>query len=71
MNDLDLALWNVKKCASVEKHCAALLAELQRLYTAAGEPIPATIRPSWDYVIPDDQYVQTVSYEVLHEEPKP
>jgi hypothetical protein len=38
--DLDLAFFNLIACAGVHKSCAALLAELRRLYAAAGEPIP-------------------------------
>ena len=41
---IEKAIWNVVQCANVGKDCAALLAELVRLYEKAGEPLPAALK---------------------------
>lgn len=64
-SQLSLALYHVVRCASTGKACGALLDELRRLYTAAGEPIPDAIRPATTYTLFDDGYTIVPSEELL------
>ena len=66
--DLDLALYHVVRCAADGKPCAALLAELRRLYAAAGEPLPNPIRPPVLYELLDDGYTIIPGFALIHEE---
>jgi hypothetical protein len=65
--DLDLALYHVVRCAADGKPCAALLAELRRLYAAAGEPLPKPIRQPVLYELLDDGYTIVPTHELLRQ----
>lgn len=72
---LALALHHLIHCAMEDKPCAALLTELRRLYTLAGEPLPdpirtSQVRPSGQYRLLDGGYTVVPLYEILHDAPE-